>query len=127
MTNISHFVRACAATGAILATESLPNPSVGWPELIERLGLAVALVIFFVVTGWRRERRMSERISRLERDLAKLAGDNAKLTQQVIASLERENQVTADAMRVLDSRTCFAFSTREEFEQAKRMIGTNGK
>lgn len=123
-TNIGHVIRACAATGAILATESLPTTSADWTDIVERLGLAIALVVFFVVTGWRREARMSERITRLEKDLSKLAGENAKLTQQVISGLERENNMMSEAMRVLDSRTCFAFDSRDQFEAAKAAIGS---
>lgn len=127
MTNINHFIRAIAAAGAVLATESLPATSADWTEMIERIGLAVALVVFFVVTGWRRESRMSDRITRLERELSKLAADNSKLTQQVIVGLERENSIMADAMHVLGCRPCFAFETREQFEDLKRTIQESAK
>lgn len=115
-----HIIRSIAAAGAVFAADgALPTSGENLVDTVERLGLAIALVVFFVATGWAREKRMSKRISKLEADMAKLVPETAKLTAQVVGALTK----VADAIHVLESRTCYAFRTREEFDAAR--IGIN--
>jgi hypothetical protein len=97
-----------------------------WVTMVERLGLAVALVLFFVWTGWIREKRMARRLDHLEDANSKLEIANATLTEKLAAltdkvtvALTRENTLVDDALKVLDGRTCFAFKNRDEFDAFK--------
>ena len=121
---MSHFLRSLIGVAAIAAaTGPHDAPSGDWVTMVERLGLAVALVIFFVTTGWIREKRMAKRLDTLEDANSKLEIANAGLTERlaaltdrVTAALSRENTLVDDALKVLDGRTCFAFKNREEFD-----------
>ena len=119
---ISHLFQASIATGAIFAVEAIHDFPTDWIQMVERLGLAIALVLFFVWTGWKREQRMGLRIDKLERDNYKLAERTSALTEQVSIALQRETSVVAEALKVLSSRTCWAFQSREEFDEMKRQL-----
>ena len=71
--NINHLARGIAASGSILLADQIPSSSSDLVQVIERLGLSVVLVLFFIYTGWRRELRMAARIDKLEKDNANLA------------------------------------------------------
>lgn len=107
------------------ATEPIPN----MVDMVERLGLAIGLVIFFTVTGWYRENRMAKRLDALEEDNRRLGIENAKLsekivtlTDQVTEALQRDTQVITDAIKVLGLRTCWAFNSRDDFETFKETL-----
>jgi len=119
---LNHTLQAVVATSAILAAELVHVDAPDYFTLIERLGLAVALVLFFVWTGWKREQRMGTRIDKLEKDNTKLADRTATLAEQVNSVLKQDNVVIADAIKVLASRPCWAFASREEFEEMQRRI-----
>ena len=76
-------------TAQVFATELL---ALDWVKAVVTLGLSSALVLFFVFTAWQREKRMSDRITKLE---------NAR-EQKAVAAIE--------------GRPCYAFPTREDFE-----------
>lgn len=124
MGGTGHVIRAIAATGAILAAESLPDTSADWVQMVERLGLAVALVVFFVATGWMREKRMATRIDFLEKSLTAANKTVSALTERVNTSLDSENhamekmgETMLQMARVIEGRTCVAFENHEEFRQ----------
>lgn len=117
-----HLVRGAVATGAILAAEAAAITAHDWIAMVERLGLAVALVVFFVATGWAREQRMSKRIDKLEKDNARLSGQLATLTAQINETLRQENLTMDRALAVLNARTCYAFRNREEFERMRELV-----
>lgn len=115
----SHLLQGLAAAGTILAAEAAHAiEDIGdWVSLIERLGLAIALVTFFVWTGWKREQRMAKRFDQLEKDKNKLSEKVAELGEQVTQALNRELTTAEMMAKALDSRTCFAFRNREEFDE----------
>jgi hypothetical protein len=121
--SVSHWMQGVAATGAILAAE-IPHSVelTDWVQMVERLGLAVALVIFFVVTGWKREQRMAKRLDWLEKENDKLSTRTAILAEQVNQSLLQSTKLVGDALGVLEGRMCWACRTREEFEAMQRQI-----
>ena len=113
------------ATGAILAAE-IPHGDMGdWMQMIERLGLAVALVVFFVITGWKREQRMAKRLDWLEKENDKLATRTATLTEQVNQSVTRTNQIIDEALKTLNGRMCWACESREEFDAIRARVKTS--
>jgi hypothetical protein len=122
--SVSHWMQGVAATGAILAAE-IPHSveMTDWIQMVERLGLAVALVIFFVVTGWKREQRMARRLDWLEKENDKLSTRTATLAEQVNQSLLNSTKLVGEALHVLDGRMCWACQTREEFDEMKRQLG----
>lgn len=122
-----HSLRGIAAVGAILAAETVNFAHNDWVLMIERLGLAVALVLFFVWTGWMREQRMARRMDYLEKENAKLATKVASLTEQVNAALSTESEVLTKAMDTLASRTCYAFRSREDFDRIMEFLRSNEK
>jgi uncharacterized protein YacL len=120
---MSHLLQAFAATGAIIAAE-IPHgvDTTDWIQMVERLGLAVALVIFFVVTGWKREQRMAKRLDWLEKENDKLSMRTITLGEQVNQALLVSSTVVSDTLRVLEGRMCWAFKSREEFEAVQKSI-----
>lgn len=123
---LSHLLRSMIGVAAIAAAAGPPSAANDWVTMVERLGLAVALVIFFVTTGWIREKRMARRLDHLEDANSKLEIANATLTEKlasltdkVTTALSRENTLVDDALKVLDGRTCFAFKSRDEFDAFK--------
>ncbi len=123
MTNTALMIcQSVFATGAILAAEISHGDIGDWMQMIERLGLAVALVVFFVITGWKREQRMAKRLDWLEKENDKLAMKTATLAEQVNQSLIRTNAFADEALKILNGRTCWAFSTRDEFEDMREML-----
>lgn len=124
MTPMSHVLSGMAATGAIMLTDALPDFGSDAVGAVERLGLAIALVLFFVYTGWKREQRMGARIDTLERQVATLAKSNASIAEQSAQALREETRMVADAIKTLAGRTCFAFESREEFEKHQREFST---
>jgi len=119
--------QAICATGAILAAE-IPHGDFGdWVQMVERLGLAVALVVFFVFTGWKREQRMAVRLDKLERDNDKLSTRTATLAEQITQTQTRTNQIIDEALKTLNGRMCWACGTREEFEQMRELVSKTRK
>ena len=119
--------QALFATGAILAAE-LPHGDLGdWMQMVERLGLAVALVVFFVMTGWKREQRMASRLDKLERDNDKLATRTATLAEQVTQTQAHTNRIIDEALKTLDGRMCWACTSREEFEKMREVVANMRK
>jgi hypothetical protein len=123
---VEHILRSFIGVAAIAAAAGPNAPASDWATLVERLGLAVALVIFFVTTGWIREKRMAKRLDHLEDAKLQLEIANATLTEKLAAltdkvttALSRENTLVDDALKVLDGRTCFAFKSRDEFDAFK--------
>jgi len=115
------------AAGAILAAE-IPHGDFGdWVQMVERLGLAVALVVFFVFTGWKREQRMAVRLDKLERDNDKLSTRTATLAEQITQTQTRTNQIIDEALKTLNGRMCWACGTREEFEQMRELVSKTRK
>ena len=121
MNFLTHLFQGVFATGAILVAESTFSTS-DWISMIERLGLAVALVVFFVVTGWAREKRMAKRIDRLEKENEKMGKTTATLAADVNATLTGVLSFQAESLRILDGRMCWACKTREEFEALQEII-----
>ena len=110
---VAHLIRGVIATGAILAAETASVvTSDDIISMLERLGLAVALVVFFVYTGWRREQRMGARIDKLE----------AKLAAQSTEALRVDAVNLAAALEILSKRTCYAFPNREAYERMLQML-----
>lgn len=69
---------------------------VDWQTFLERFGLPVALVVFFVITGWKREQRVNVRLDKqdeyITNTLTKMVGTmHQALTEntQVMSRLER--------------------------------------
>ncbi len=121
MNTIAHVFQGVTATGAIIAAEATMS-SADWITMVERLGLAVALVVFFVVTGWAREKRMAARIDKLEKENEKNAKTTAALTVNVNKALSDSTKAVSDALKVLDSRMCWACKSWEEFQELKQVI-----
>lgn len=115
-------IQAIAATGAIIASESAVFADEGWIMSLEKLGLAVVLVLFFVATGWKREQRMAKRIDWLERENDKLSIRVATLTEQVNQAVLKTATLLSDSMRTLEGRMCWACQTREDFEAMQALI-----
>ena len=121
MNLLTHLFQGIFATGAILAAESTFSTA-DWISMVERLGLAVALVIFFVVTGWAREKRMANRLDWLERENDKLSTRTATLAEQVNATMSSALSFQSESLRILDGRMCWACKTRDEFEALQEII-----
>lgn len=119
---MTHIGQALAAVGAILASEAAVLGNDGWIASVEKLGLAVVLVVFFVATGWMREQRMAKRIDWLEKENDKMGQKVAMLTEQVNKTMSSVITKVTGAIEKLDHRTCFAFETREEFDRARAAI-----
>jgi hypothetical protein len=75
-------------TAQVFAAELL---ALDWVKAVVTLGLSSALVLFFVFTAWQREKRMSDRITKLE------------------------NAREAKAVTAIEGRPCYAFPTRDDF------------
>lgn len=118
---LMHLFQAVTATGAIFASEAAFFDN-GWTASVEKLGLAVALVVFFVFTGWKREQRMAKRIDWLERENDKLSIRVATLTEQVNQAVLKTATLLADSMRTLEGRMCWACQTREDFDAMQQLI-----
>jgi hypothetical protein len=116
-----HVLQAFTATGAIFASEAAVF-SEGWTASIEKIGLAVVLVVFFVITGWKREQRMAKRIDWLEKENDKLSIRVATLTEQVNQAVLKTATLLADSMRTLEGRMCWACQTRDDFETMQQII-----
>ena len=111
-----HAIQWAAASVAVFIAQTVPDIASGdWFVTVERLGLAVALVVFFVWTGWQREARMAKRIDTLEKDNKTLATKTAQLAEQVSQSMNAETSTIARAIEILALRPCYACS-REMFE-----------
>lgn len=119
---LSHIWQALAATGAILAAEIPHGDMNDWVQMVERLGLAVALVIFFVVTGWKREQRMAKRLDWLEKENDKLSVKTATLAEQVNQAMLESVRAVTEAHSTLNGRMCWACKTREEFEAMQEAV-----
>jgi len=111
---ILHIAQATFAAAAILIGESVTN--LDWTSTIERLGLAVVLVMFFIVTSWMREKRMAKRIDTLEKQVVSISSKLATQTETTTAMVKRENEALQKAIDTLSKRPCFAFANREEFD-----------
>jgi uncharacterized protein YoxC len=96
---------------------SLTEPNIDWITAIERFGLAITLVIFFVVTSWLRERRMAKRIDQLEKQVVSISNKLAAQTENTTALIKKENELMQEAIRTLSLRPCFAFESHEEFSK----------
>jgi hypothetical protein len=116
-----HIVQSVVAAGAIIAAEIPYNVS-DWVNMVERLGLAIALVVFFVATGWQREKRMAKRLDWLERENDKLSTRTAVLAEQVHTSLIQTTSTVTETLKILDGRMCWACQNREEFEELQKII-----
>ena len=123
--SMSYVWQAIAATGAILAAE-IPHGTDAWDwiQMVERLGLAVVLVIFFVITGWKREQRMAKRLDWLEKENDKLSMRTATLTEQVNQALLESVRVVTEAHGTLAGRMCWACRSRDEFEKMQELART---
>lgn len=121
MNFVTHLFQGVVATSAILAAESTFSTA-DWISMVERLGLAVALVIFFVVTGWAREKRMANRLDWLERENDKLSTRTATLAEQVNTAMTSAISFQNESLRILDGRMCWACKTRDEFEALQEII-----
>lgn len=119
---MTHIGQALAAVGAILASEAAVLGNDGWIASVEKLGLAVVLVVFFVATGWMREQRMAKRIDWLEKENDKLGMKVAGLTEHVNKTMSSVITKVTTAIDTLNSRTCYAFEDRESFEAAKAVV-----
>jgi hypothetical protein len=117
---MAHSFKGMAAAGAIMAVDSLPDLGSDAVSAVERLGLAIALVVFFVVTGWKREQRMAKRLDWLEKENDKLSNKLATLGEQVNQTLLHNQRFMQEHLSILNSRTCYAFANREEFERHQR-------
>ncbi len=114
-----HILQAIFAAGAVVAAEI--SSFDGWTVAIERLGLAIVLVVFFVVTGWKREQRMAKRLDWLEEENDKLSEATAKIAERINASVVESNKVISKALDTLSGRMCWACSTREQFEKLQKL------
>lgn len=118
-------VQALCATGALLSMEAVPDFQ-DWTTTIERLGLAVALVIFFVSTNWysswQREKRMGKRIDYLEKQVASLSGRLAAVNEQVTETIRRDSEMVVKVMETLANRTCWAFENHEDYVTFKEWL-----
>jgi len=112
---ISHAIQGILGAGAFLAAQAATADGVDWMSAIERLGLAIALVAFFVWTGWQREQRMGKRIDYLKKQASNLGNKLAALTELVTEALKRDTSVIAEAIDTLHGRTCVACGSHEEF------------
>lgn len=117
---ISHAIQGVLGAGAFLAAQAATADGVDWVSAIERLGLAIALVAFFVWTGWQREQRMGKRIDYLEKQASSLGNKLAALTELVTEALKRDTTVIADAIATLHGRPCMAFKNHDEFAAWQR-------
>lgn len=128
--HLLNIIRGAVAVVGILLTADpatvLRGNASDWIAMIERLGLAVALVIFFVYTGWLREKRMAARLDKLENANNELERENTRfaerlsaVSEQVTAALQKDATIISEAMATLAERTCFAFKNREEFDAFK--------
>jgi hypothetical protein len=59
---------------------------IAFMEVLREFGLMVALVVFFTWQGWKRETRMSERISLLEEDYTSTLKELVASCTEVIAA-----------------------------------------
>ena len=115
---VGHLFQALFAVGALLLAQTAVSTDIDWMGAIERLGLAVVLVVFFVYTSWQREQRMGKRIDQLERQAVSQNSKLAALTELVTEALKRDTEIVDDALKTLESRPCYAV-TREQFEKWK--------
>lgn len=115
-----HVVQAITATSAFLMAEAATAPELDWLAMVERLGLAVALVLFFVWTGWQREQRMAKRIDQLEKQALTLSTKLAALTEQFNETMRRDIDLVAEAVKTLESRPCVAFDDHETFDKWRK-------
>ena len=105
--------------GAILLAEAV-TPSVDMFAAIERIGLAAALVAFFVWTGWQRESRMAVRMDLLEKENKELVHKHDALTDKIAGAIADDAITLGKALEVLSNRTCMAFPSQDAFETWKR-------
>lgn len=117
---ISHAIQGILGAGAFLAAQAATADGIDWVAAIERLGLAIALVAFFVWTGWQREQRMGKRIDYLEKQAGNLGNKLAALTELVTEALKRDTTMITEAIQTLGGRPCMAFRSREEFAAWQR-------
>jgi len=116
---VSYLIQAVSGAGVyLIAQEGLPN---NWIALIERLGLAIVLVGFFVWTGWQREKRMGKRIDYLEKQNVAVIGKLAGLTGLVTETIRLNTETVSGMTRLIESRPCVAFQTYDEFNEWKRI------
>lgn len=120
---IGHLVQAISAGAALLVAQSVPD-AISWTQTVERLGLAVALVLFFVYTGWQREKRMGKRIDYLEKQMAQQGSRLAGMAETWNETIRSNADVLRKAIEVLEGRTCVAFANHEEFERWQQTKGT---
>ncbi|MCU0871477.1 MAG: hypothetical protein MUE50_03955 [Pirellulaceae bacterium] len=91
----AHAVQLASGALGILAAQVFASEllALDWVKAITTLGLSSALVLFFVLTSWQREKRMSDRITKLE------------------------NAREAKAVSAIEGRPCYAFANREDFKE----------
>lgn len=108
------FFQAIVAASALLLSQTIPSQT-EWMAVVERLGLAIALVAFFVWTGWEREKRMGKRIDYLEKQLTALSGKLVSLGDRVVEITQRDLGIVEKVVQSIESRPCMAFETIEEY------------
>lgn len=116
---VSYIFQAGSASGAYLIAQS--GLTGDWTAMIERLGLAIVLVAFFVWTGWEREKRMSKRIDYLEKQYTAVSGKLGGLTELVSETIRMNTETVAGMTKLIESRPCVAFQSYEEFHEWKRL------
>ncbi len=111
-----HVVQWTVASTAVFIAQTMPDVASGdWIVVVERLGLSIALVLFFVYTGYQREARMAKRIDALERYNNNMASKLATLEEQGNTAMHRVSETLASALQVLSARPCYACQ-RDEFD-----------
>lgn len=124
MTSIMMISQAVAATATLLVIQGIPLSAevadATWAGAIERLGLAIVLVVFFVWTGWEREKRMGKRIDQLEKQATAMATKLATLGALITETTQRDMSIIEEVMTTLKSRPCMAFDSIDSFEKWKR-------
>jgi hypothetical protein len=113
---LTHMFQAAAAASAILVGGTITDTDLDWASAIERLGIAVVLLVFFVGTSWIREKRMAKRIDQLEKQVVSVSNKLAALTENTTQLIKEENALMQQAIQSLSTRPCFAFENREEFD-----------
>jgi hypothetical protein len=114
---IMHTFQAIVAAGTVLLVQAVPENTSDWISMIERLGLAVALVIFFVWTGWKREARMAARIDYLEKEVTKTNAKLATLSALITETMDRDRETLSEMIETLKGRPCVAFKNTESFRR----------
>ena len=120
---VYHITQVMVASIAILLAA---GESTDWLSILERLGLAAALVVFFVWASWQRERRMGKRIDYLEKQTIVISGKLAALGMLVTESMNKQGTIVDNFTKMLSSRPCVAFDSIEKFQEWKKASGHEG-